>query len=406
MADSPANEAAATHAGNKAERPMFVLLVSGVGFFLLSFVAMGVMPWLSVIGQEPPKEFVNPYFDEDGERNAIGRGRDIYIAEGCWHCHSQFVRPVANEEFRYGPRSQSWEAMHDVPQLYGTRRIGPDLSREAGRRSDDWHLAHLWNPRTTVPGSIMPKYTWLFEQQGENWVPTEKATDLVAYLQYLGIHFKEEVRKQVWPDRVTVSGAPEATELQATRGAELFQHYCSGCHGEAGDGKGLAIDFLKPGASDLTKRYLPREEVFRILFMGSEGSAMPSFAELTEKDLWALSQYVNGLGEPALKPALAPAKASEAVLAQGRELYRTQCQTCHGENGVVPAAMSKSFAGGPAPKHFRDRLYHPDEVRRVLQQGRPGSAMVAFPNLKPAEVDALIAYMASLFDREQYKVKE
>lgn len=386
-----------------AEKPMFVLLVAGFGFFLLSFVGMGLGPWISLSAtMDPPKEIAdaNPYRDENGDKNAAGRGRDVYINEGCWHCHSQFVRPVANEEFRYGPVSQAWESMYDVPNTFGTRRIGPDLAREAGRRSDDWHYAHLWNPRSTVPRSIMPKYTWLFEQQGETWVPTEKAKDLVAYLQGLGIAKKEEVRKLVWPTRVVTAGAPIATEAHAKRGAELFAKHCIGCHGEKGDGLGLAKDFLKPSAADITTRYLPREEVFRVLFMGSEGSSMPSFSELTEKDLWALAQYVHDMGKEVRKPALALA-ANTAAVERGREVYRkNNCASCHGENGMVPPAMEGLK---PAPKHFRDRLYTADYIKKVMAEGRPGTAMAPFPKIQGQELDDLAAFLNSLFDQQQYK---
>lgn len=386
-----------------AEKPMFVLLVAGFGFFMLSFVGMGLGPWLSLSAtMDPPKEIAdaNPYRDANGDKNAAGRGRDVYINEGCWHCHSQFVRPVANEEFRYGPVSQAWESMYDVPNTFGTRRIGPDLARQAGRRSDDWHYAHLWNPRSTVPRSIMPKYTWLFEQQGEAWVPTEKAKDLVAYLQGLGIAKKEEVRKLVWPSRVVTAGAPAATEIHARRGAELYDKHCIGCHGEKGDGLGLAKDFLVPSAADLTTRYLPREEVFRVLFMGSEGSSMPSFSELTEKDLWALAQYVHDMGREVRKPALA-LTADTAAVERGREVYRKHnCASCHGENGMVPPAMEGLK---PAPKHFHDRLYTADYVKKIMAEGRPGTTMAPFPKIQGQELDDLAAFLNSLFDQQQYK---
>src|SRR5688572_22717643 len=118
---------------NKAERPLFVALVAGVGCFLLSFVAMGLAPWTTLSsGITPPPGMKDPYHDENGELTAQGRGKIIYAAEACWHCHSQFVRPVANEPWRYGPKSEAWESMFDVPNNFGTRRIGPDLAREAG----------------------------------------------------------------------------------------------------------------------------------------------------------------------------------------------------------------------------------------------------------------------------------
>jgi cbb3-type cytochrome c oxidase subunit II len=95
---------------------------------------------------------------------ALRDGRDIYIAEACWHCHSQFVRPVANEEQRFGAvRSAAhYDTALDRPVMWGTRRVGPDLTNEGGLRPNDWHVAHLYDPRSTSPGSVMPGYTWYF----------------------------------------------------------------------------------------------------------------------------------------------------------------------------------------------------------------------------------------------------
>jgi cbb3-type cytochrome c oxidase subunit II len=97
---------------------------------------------------------------------SLQRGRDIYVGEACWHCHSQYVRPVANEEQRFG-RVQKPEDDNNAlqrPVLWGTRRVGPDLTHAGGRRSNDWHVAHFWNPRDTSPDSIMPRYTWFFRE--------------------------------------------------------------------------------------------------------------------------------------------------------------------------------------------------------------------------------------------------
>ena len=79
------------------------------------------------------------------------------------NCHSQLVRFTENDARRFGPASQAWESISDAPQLWGTRRVGPDLAREAGRKSRDWQLVHLWNPRHVVPDSVMPGYSWLFD---------------------------------------------------------------------------------------------------------------------------------------------------------------------------------------------------------------------------------------------------
>ena len=87
----------------------------------------------------------------------------VYIREGCWYCHSQFVRPVTGETRRWGPVSQAGEYAFDVPHLFSTRRIGPDLTRVGLKYSDEWHLAHFWNPRMLVPDSIMPRFAALFD---------------------------------------------------------------------------------------------------------------------------------------------------------------------------------------------------------------------------------------------------
>ncbi len=88
-------------------------------------------------------------------------GRDIYVREGCYNCHSQMVRPFRAETERYGQYSVAGESVYDRPFQWGSKRTGPDLARVGGRYSDDWHFAHLYNPRDVVPESNMPAYPWL-----------------------------------------------------------------------------------------------------------------------------------------------------------------------------------------------------------------------------------------------------
>ena len=88
-------------------------------------------------------------------------GRDVYVREGCYNCHSQMIRPFRAEALRYGPYSVAGEFVYDNPHLWGSKRTGPDLHRVGGRYSDDWHRAHLNNPRDVVPESNMPAYPWL-----------------------------------------------------------------------------------------------------------------------------------------------------------------------------------------------------------------------------------------------------
>jgi len=88
-------------------------------------------------------------------------GRNIYIREGCYACHSQMIRTLRDEVERYGPYSLAVESKYDHPMLWGSKRTGPDLARMGGKYSDEWQVAHLNNPRDMVPESVMPRYSWL-----------------------------------------------------------------------------------------------------------------------------------------------------------------------------------------------------------------------------------------------------
>ena len=92
-------------------------------------------------------------------------GRNIYIREGCYACHSQMIRTLRDEVERYGPYSLAVESKYDHPMLWGSKRTGPDIARLGGKYSDAWHVAHLINPRDVVPQSVMPKYGWLMRNE-------------------------------------------------------------------------------------------------------------------------------------------------------------------------------------------------------------------------------------------------
>ena len=113
-------------------------------------------------------------------------GRDLYIREGCVSCHSQMVRPFRAETERYGHYSVAGEFIYDRPFLWGSKRTGPDLHRVGGRYSDDWHRAHLINPRDVVPESIMPGYPWLQDNEldGSQIQDKMKALNLVSHKPY------------------------------------------------------------------------------------------------------------------------------------------------------------------------------------------------------------------------------
>lgn len=115
-------------------------------------------------------------------------GRDIYIREGCSVCHTQMVRSLQAETARYGHYSVAGEDIYEHPFLWGSKRTGPDLARVGGLYSDEWHRAHLHNPRTVVPASNMPAYPWLFERTLDGSETKQKLTAL----QFLGVPYSDD----------------------------------------------------------------------------------------------------------------------------------------------------------------------------------------------------------------------
>ena len=115
-------------------------------------------------------------------------GRDIYIREGCYTCHSQMIRPMANEKLRYGSPSEATEFIYDRPFQWGSRRIGPDLAREGGKRPNFWHLRHMIDPREMTPGSIMPEYSWLTKAKTGYKILPKKLSVMAAF----GVPYTED----------------------------------------------------------------------------------------------------------------------------------------------------------------------------------------------------------------------
>jgi cytochrome c oxidase cbb3-type subunit 2 len=135
-------------------------------------------------------------------------GRGVSRREGCVGCHSQMVRPFRAETERYGHYSVAGEQVYEHNFLWGSKRTGPDLARVGGRYSDDWHRAHLYNPRDVVPESIMPAYPWLFE----NTLSGERIDDEMRAMQSLGVPYTDE---QIAGASEEVRGEREITALVA-----------------------------------------------------------------------------------------------------------------------------------------------------------------------------------------------
>jgi cytochrome c oxidase cbb3-type subunit I/II len=274
-----------------------VILIAAVGFYALAMTSQGLIPYFEKALTRPETvTTVGGQVVPMPHRTELENlGRKVYIREGCWYCHSQFVRPVNRDTDKWGPVSQAGEYIYDVPQMLGTRRIGPDLSREGNRRSNEWHYAHHSDPRSVEPESMMPSYSWLFSDDKDHdnavkafiqkfdtnhdgrvtkselaaigqlpadfkdldsWpanpdgthgdgvidmhdygpVPTTEMAGVEAYLQTIGTAIGEWRTWEAWPTAHR-SATTEPLELRVRRGQAIFENKCSGCHGKYGDGR-------------------------------------------------------------------------------------------------------------------------------------------------------------------------
>jgi hypothetical protein len=192
-----------------------ILWIGGIGFFALAFVSNAVLPVLMYrhLPEQSVEETITPrlryqftdisrrfpesfkqHYGEPNDENlaaALRLGRQMYIGEGCWHCHSQFVRPVSQEAKRWGSVAKTEEYQNELqrPVMFGTRRVGPDLSHEGGRRANDWHAVHFFNPKSVVSTSPMPVYPWFFD--GDPQHPNRRGIAVMTYVQWLGSMIKE-----------------------------------------------------------------------------------------------------------------------------------------------------------------------------------------------------------------------
>lgn len=194
QAEAPARDRSASHKPAFwhrwiESRPMQMLVLSFI--LLLVGTLIELVPTFLVKNNIPTIASVQPYTPLELE------GRDIYISEGCYTCHSQWVRPFRNETERYGEYSKAGEFIYDHPFQWGSKRIGPDLHRVGGKFSDFWHFQHMYDPKIMSDGSIMPTYKHLFSQELDTSVTPSK----ISVMRTLGVPYEEGYESSVDDDR-------------------------------------------------------------------------------------------------------------------------------------------------------------------------------------------------------------
>lgn len=404
--------------------------IGGIGFFVLSFGLLAVIPGFALqneIARTKPATMLAPTDQEQ-------RGRIVYAREGCAYCHTQQIRTVPQDVQRFGAPTRAWENRYDYPQLWGTRRVGPDLSRETSIRSDDWQLTHFYNPRLIVPDSVMPAFPWLFE--GSPAKPKKEAEDLLAYIKSLGkarqlagndakqwslspnCECPDDVKRiETTPvpldaSRATRSVGVEAKEVHLPqdlakladlqrKGAVIFAKNCQGCHGEMGDGQGPAAEGLLPKPAGLIEANYTIKHLTSVLMNGVPGTAMPAWRDMPQDDVVALIAHLKTLAERPVYITSKEELASKEVR-EGKKIYERKCVSCHGiegdGNGPAAATLDRR------PTNFKEVQPEPDDLLKALEEGIPGTSMPPWKDqLSEQERDKLSRYVQAFFVDEATK---
>lgn len=417
-----------TQPGRAVRMAYLVASVAGVAFFAMSVLLLGVLPMRALNADmramSPPKS--PPLTASEA------RGRVVYAREGCAYCHTQQVRYLAADMNRFGAPTLAWETRLEYPQMWGTRRIGPDLAREGGTRPDDWQLAHLFSPRDIVPLSVMPAYVSLFSGAPDR--PTAEGRDLIAYLATLGRAREQaapegETRAReacrcpndamaqmafdmkvlnAHPARARRAGAVPALPDGGDRaaGTVMYANYCAGCHGLSGIGDGPGARGLRPRPSNLTAHRYTTSRIAEVLWNGVAGTSMPAWRDLPQERLAALVaavQSMTDVGRPGFegrRPDSAGPQGRQTAEDLGARVYAANCVQCHGDRGAGDGFSAATLA--IVPTNFQRQQPTEAAAYLALTNGIDGTPMAPWTSrLKDEELTAVVQYVRSLYGREQ-----
>ena len=358
----------------------FVALVAGVFFFFLAVATQGILPFIEPSARTTDVTAVirtdfgqlKWIITEATDYTPLQKlGRQVYLREGCWYCHSQYVRPVTGETRRWGPVSEAGEYAFDVPHLWGTRRIGPDLTRVGLKYSDEWHLAHFWNPRMLSPDSIMAPFRGLFETPAESVKIVEDGAG------------NRSLERTPVTEKLFAFGSKEQIKLTPNADGLLFVPL------EASDKAPIIWIPNKEYTGD-TVTIAAETEALRglIAYLQKLGMNRGKWRDLFEPQKLAVTD--------------ATMPRSSEWITYGKEVYQRRCVGCHGVNGDGngPAATflykqrPRSFAA--AVFKFRltkEPLPTDGDLLRTVTRGVRGTAMPAWHELPLTDRLAVIQYI-------------
>jgi cytochrome c oxidase cbb3-type subunit I/II len=358
----------------------FVALVAGVLFFFLAVFTQGILTLIEPSARTTDVTAVvrtdlgqlKWMLTEATDYTPLQQqGRRVYLREGCWYCHSQYVRPVTGETRRWGPVSEAGEYTFDVPHLFGTRRIGPDLTRVGLKYSDEWHYAHFWNPRMLSVDSIMAPFRGLFDSPGDRIKIVDdgagnRTLEKTSFTQAL-FDFGSKEQIKLTPNLAGLLFVP-----QQARGK--FPLIWTPNNEYTGDTVAIAAetDDLRGLIAYVQKLGMNRGK-WRDLFE-------PQQIEVTDVTLPRSAEWI----------------------AYGKEVYERRCIGCHGEkgDGNGPAA---TFLFNQRPRNFDAGVFKfrltqkpvptDGDLLRTITRGVRGTAMPAWYELPLTDRLAVIQYI-------------
>ncbi len=394
-----------------------VIVIGGVIVFF-AVVAVAVFA-PSLIWQPEQTTVAHPYTAEQE------RGRELFYANGCNYCHTQYVR---YEDTAMGPVSQGGDYVFDNPMILGSERTGPDLSYIGHKRSEKWEIDHLRDPRQFSPMSIMPSFSFL---------PEEDLQAIVTYLFALGDRVAQErmilppeayagMTDPVQPPTMAPGDGSqpqgwstwEAASLQ--EGKEIYVNYCLTCHGCAGNGLGSYAGTLSVTPANFKQepfRSMPEDQWFWHVSEGIPGTVMPPWkSSLTDEELWNVLRYIRYTfarpamhdpdeGDPPAEYAnmTNPVDLTVEVLDEGKAIFIRECMVCHGDAGRGHGPYAEGLQ--PSPPDFGDGNYgdytDADYFWRI-SEGLPWSAMPAW-KLQYTEEDRwkVVHYIRVIFTQTE-----
>ena len=429
------------------ETPKGIALLAGGLCYFFAFSVLVQIPSCMTDADEPKVVGVDGVARDVKPYTAVEqKGRDLYGTNVCWHCHSDFVRPVNGEEYRWGPVSQAGEYAWDLPHFFGTRRTGPDLHREGGLRSDDWQYAHFYDPRYTVPRSVMESFPWFFR-------PYKDGDTIREALALLDTNGDGMISSKIGDEDVSKVPAAVAERARALRarvdskdpftrldvrgvtppaaGTQDSMWYTEG----APTGDGMVTDYdgaprpteecaalvtylqhrgtgigawREPAYAPTPQRVSPFEGVEprprRTMDMRATGFLAddPAYRKAAEEK------------ESAWKTAVAAWDARHPELARrlaaGGEFFRVNCTGCHGAEGRGNGLAAQFMEVRPRDLTLGKYKYkstvvgnlpHDGDIYRTLVRGLPGSSMPPWRELSEQQLWLLVDYVKSLYEGEK-----